>query len=114
MRFYTWLKDRCGARGKATSLYRRGMVKAHHHDHQGAIRDYSMAIKMPETPGDLKAMALFNRALVYAAAKDELRAIDDLKVLLAMRETPPDVRTEAKRKLARMDRRTNNDSSQHT
>jgi hypothetical protein len=111
MSLFTWLKERCGARHKATTLYRRGMSKAHNHDHQGAIRDYSMAIKMPDTPADVKAMALFNRALAYAAAKDESNAVGDLKRLMTMREAPAEVRMEAKRKLARMDRRSNSGSS---
>jgi hypothetical protein len=105
MSIFSWLKDRFGVRGKAISLYRRGMIKAHQHDHQGAIHDYTVAIQLPDIPPDLRAMALYNRALVYAATKDEHKAIDDLKVVLAMRQTPPDVRDEAKRKLVRMDRK---------
>jgi hypothetical protein len=64
-------------------------------------------IQLPDTPSDLKAMALYNRALAYAANKDELKAFEDLRVVLGMSTTPPDVRKEAKRKLARMDRRSN-------
>jgi hypothetical protein len=86
-------------------IYKRGMRKAHHHDHPGAILDYTSAIQMPDIPSDLKAMALFNRAMVYAASNEESKAISDLRMLIAMRETPSEVRTEAKRKLARMDRR---------
>ena len=104
-RLYRWLRDRYCVRGKAMTAYRRGMKKAQDHDIPGAIRDYSIAIKMPDTPSDVKAMALYNRAIVYAAAHDESKAIEDLRVVLAMRETPSDVRLEAKRKLARMDRR---------
>jgi hypothetical protein len=105
MSIFSWFKGKYGVRGKAISLYRSGMTKAHRHDHQGAIRDYTAAISLPDIPPDLRAMALYNRALVYSATKDDLKAVDDLRVVLAMRQTPPDVREEAKRKLVRMDRR---------
>jgi hypothetical protein len=87
-------------------LYRRGMVRAKKHDHQGAIDDYTATIAIPNAPPDVNAMALYNRALVYAAVEDNLKAIEDLNLVLAAAKAPTDVKTEARRKLERMKRQT--------
>ena len=104
MNILEWLKGRLSSRGKALSLYRRGMERAKRQDHAGAFDDYTATIGMAGVPPDVKAMALFNRALVLAADGDNLLAIDDLNVVLALTETPKEVRTEARRKLVRMER----------
>jgi hypothetical protein len=68
MKFLNWLADRLLNRGKAVSLYKRGMAKAKNHDHQGAIDDYTEALGKPSMPVDVKAMVLSNRALVFKQA----------------------------------------------
>jgi hypothetical protein len=100
------LKEWYSGRGKALSRYRRGMERAKQQDHAGAIDDYTAAINMPQVPPDVKAMALFNRALILASDGDNPQARTDLNRVLAMAETPADVRTEARRKLVRMERQT--------
>lgn len=104
MRFSYWLKSLFSSRGKALSLYRRGMARAKKQDHEGAIDDYTTTIGLPHTPPDVKAMALYNRALVYAAHEDHPKALDDLHLVLTMAATPEDIKTEARRKLERMKR----------
>jgi len=101
------LKDWFSGRGKALSQYRRGLERAKRQDHVGAIDDYTAAINMPGVPQDVKAMALFNRALILSSDGDDPQARNDLKLVLALAETPPEVRTEARRKLVRMERQTN-------
>jgi hypothetical protein len=104
LNIFEWLTSRFSGRGKAMSLYRRGMERAKRQDHAGAVDDYTATINMPRVPSDVKAMALFNRALVLAADGDNPLALDDLNMVLAMAETPTEVRTEARRKLVRMER----------
>jgi len=104
MNVFSWLTGRFSSRGKALSLYRRGMAKSKQHDHEGAIDDYTTTIGMQDVPTDVKAMALYNRALVYAAAGNGPRAASDLNTVLGMTEALPNVKAEARRKLARMQR----------
>lgn len=59
---------------------------------------------MPNVSGDIRAMALYNRALVYHAASRDACAINDLKQVLAMTDAANEVKTEARRKLVRMER----------
>lgn len=98
-----WIGGLFSKRGKALSLYKRGMAKAKKHDRQGAIADYTTTIGMPETPVDVKAMVLYNRALVYVANGDDRKGIDDLDAVLAMDASLVNVRTLARQKLARME-----------
>jgi regulator of sirC expression with transglutaminase-like and TPR domain len=105
MNIYHWLTDRFSPRGKALSLYQRGMARARKHDHQGAIADYTATIDIPATPPDVRAMALYNRALVYDAVDEESLAIEDLNLILTMPAAHANVKTEAKRKLVRIERR---------
>ena len=86
MNILEWLTGRLSSRGKALSLYRRGMKRAKRQDHAGAFDDYTATVGMTGVPPDVKAMALFNRALVLAADGDNLLAIDDLNVVLALAE----------------------------
>jgi len=102
---FDWLPIRFGSRGKALSLYKRGLARAKTHDREGAIDDYTTTIDMPGTPSDLRAMALYNRALAHAAAGDNPRGLDDLGTVLAMDDSPANVKTLAKQKLARMESR---------
>ncbi|HEU0068071.1 MAG TPA: hypothetical protein VFQ26_02265 [Nitrospiraceae bacterium] len=93
------------SRGKALTFYRRGMVKAKQDDRSGAIREYTLAIEMLAAPADVQAMALFNRALVHAADNGPLLAVADLNRILGMDHSPESIKTEARRKLVRMERR---------
>ncbi len=111
MNVFNWLARHFSNRCKALSLYQRGMAKANKHDEQGAIVDYTTAIDSPDTPADVKAMALYNRALVYAAAAENAKATEDLDGVLAMPAASTNIKTEARRKLVRMQRRS---SSSHT
>lgn len=85
-------------------LYQRGMLRAKLHNHDAALADYTAVIEMADAPANLQAMALYNRSLVYTAKDDNSRAIQDLELLLAMPAAAPNVKTEARRKLLRMDR----------
>ena len=101
MNTFHWLKDRFGSRGKALAVYRRGMLRAKKHDHQGAIDDYSVTIDMPDAPADVKAMALYNRALVHVATGDFTKGVDDLDAVLAADAAPVNVKRMARQKLAK-------------
>ncbi len=102
MNLLRWLAGRLSSRGKAMSLYKRGMSKAKKHDHQGAIDDYTKTIAILATPADIKAMVLYNRALVYVAVGNDGKGVDDLDAVLAMEEAPLNVKTMAKQKRARI------------
>ena len=105
MNIFHWLTSCFSGRGKAVSLYKRGMAKAKKHDHQGALEDYTTTIGMPGLPADLLAMVRYNRALVYVAAGDEPKGAADLDAVLAMNEALVNVKTMARQKLARMESR---------
>lgn len=105
MNLLNWLAKSFSHRGKAISLYKRGMVNAKRSDHQGALEHYTTAIGMPGMPADLLAMVLFNRALVYVAAGDEPKGSADLNAVLAMNKAPVNVKTMARQKLVRMESR---------
>ncbi|UUO08313.1 hypothetical protein M4951_08355 [Blastopirellula sp. J2-11] len=104
MNLILWMTSWFSARGKAISLYRRGMAKAKLRDYPAAVDFYSQTIALTATPADVRGMALYNRALVYSALGDGAKATDDLNQVLAVAETPANIKTEAKRKLARMRR----------
>jgi hypothetical protein len=113
MNFFHWLTDGFSDRGKAMALYKRGMAKAKQHDRQGAIDDYS-AVAAMRVPVEVRAMAIYNRALVHIAVKDDPKAIDDLNMVLGMKgmkETLSNIKTEARRRLVRIDRRSNTSSA---
>ncbi len=88
---------------RATRLHRRGMVRAKLHQNGLAIEDYMTVIEMAVAPASIRAMALYNRALVYYAMSNESEAIDDLKKVLLMTNATEHIRTEARRKLVRME-----------
>jgi hypothetical protein len=104
MKFIRWFKNRLSGRYQAMSLYRQGMKHAQRHDHQRAITDYTRVIDMTAVPADLRSMALYNRALVYDALEDTPHAMADLRIVLDMPGVTTQVRTEAHRKLVRMER----------
>ena len=91
-----------GARGKATTVYKRGMEKADQRDWEGAIVEYSAVIEMDGAPGDVKAMALFNRAIAYSHAKDDSRAESDLQRVLSFDAATTQVKTAARERIKRM------------
>lgn len=99
---FDWLSGFFTTRGKVLALYRRGMAKAEKHDHRGALEAYDAAIKIADSPADVRAMALYNRALVYAAVGEDGKATADLELVLAMEESFINIKTMAKQKLARM------------
>ena len=102
MSLFTWWKERRSIRGAGLSFYRRGMVRANQHDHQGALEDYTAVIEMAGAPDDVRAMALYNRALLYAAVKDLPRAQSDLNAVLAMAAPLRKIKSAARQKLDRM------------
>jgi hypothetical protein len=104
MSIFGWLKCRISSDQRATWLYRRGMMRATSRKFEAALGDYTAAIDMPGVSGDVRAMALYNRALVYHAAGRDACAIHDLNQVLAMADAASDVKTEARRKLVRMER----------
>ncbi len=105
MSLFSWLKCLQSNRGRALSLYKRGMAKAKRRDHDGAIEDYTTTIGMQDTPPDVRAMALYNRALVYVAGGDDPKGVDDLDLVLTLDDAPLNVKTMAKQKLARIETR---------
>ena len=101
MNALNWFTDFFSKRGKALSLYRRGMAKAKKQDQRGAIDDYTAVIDMPDAPANVKAMVLYNRALAYMASGDFGKGGDDLDAVLAMDEAPANVKRSARQKLVR-------------
>lgn len=89
---------------RASWLHRRGMLRAKLGHHVLALEDYTAVIEMPVAPASIRAMALYNRALVYHATGDQTQSIKDLNKLAEMPGASGQVRTEAKRKLVRMQR----------
>ena len=80
------------------------MKEANLHHNEAALANYTAVIDGADTPPDLRAMALYNRAVVYAATNNDSQAVDDLETLLEMAGAAPNVKTEARRKLVRMRR----------
>ena len=105
MSFTSWVKGLFSPRGKAISLYRRGMTKANKHDFQGAIADYSAAIGEPHFPADVKAMAIYNRALAYSAVHEDAKAIEDLEAVLEMPGLPASIKSHAQERRERLRQR---------
>jgi len=93
----------CLAHSPQTS--RRGMARANKRDYDGAIADYSAAVRAPNIPEDMKAMAVYNRALAYSAIHDDVSAAKDLAAVLAMPRLPASVRTHAQQRRDRIRRR---------
>ena len=102
MNLFSWLASRFSTRAKALLLYRRGMIRAKRHDHQGALKDYTSTIDMGDVPDDVKAMALYNRALVHVVAGEAESGVCDLDAVSAMEHSPLKVKAMARQKLLRM------------
>ena len=105
MSFTAWLKSFFSHRGKALSLYRSGMAKANNHDYEGAIADYSAAIRASNIPHDVLAMAIYNRALAYSAIHDDAKAADDLATVLEMPRLPANIKLYAQQRREWIDNR---------
>ena len=69
-----------------------------------AIADYTRVIEMTAAAAHLRAKALFNRALAYHASLKVTQSISDLHTVLEMDGATGEVKTEARRKLFRMER----------
>jgi hypothetical protein len=106
MNLFDWMRGKCSKKFQAGLIYRRGMLKAKLHDNQAALADYTAVIEMDEAPGELRAMALYNRSVVHLAQHHEAEAIGDLEELLKLPQAAANVKTEARRKLLRMQRTT--------
>src|SRR5271157_62075 len=105
MGFIDWVKRHLSHRGNAVSLYRSGMAKANKHNYDGAIADYSAAIREPHISTDVKAMVLYNRALAYSAVHEDAKSAEDLAAVLEMPRLSQEIRTQAQQRRERMKRR---------
>lgn len=109
-----WLLGFFSNRGKALSLYRRGMVKARRDEHQGAIDDYTASLEVRGIPTDVQGMALYNRALMYLALGKHDQGTQDLEAVLALKGSLHSIKTMARQKLFRMDARLQREESEKT
>lgn len=100
-------------RGKALSIYKRGMQKAGERNLEGAIADYTAVVEMKGAPEDVIAMALLNRALAYSRAHDDDKAGEDLDRVLTMEGASKQVIDAAHEKLHRMKRRVERPNQTH-
>jgi hypothetical protein len=108
MGFTVWVKKFLSNRGRAVSLYRSGMAKAIRHDYDGAIADYTAAIRESNIPANVKAMVLYNRALAYSATHEDEKSVKDLADVLEMPGVPQNVIAQARQRQERMRRRQEN------
>lgn len=81
------------------------MAKANKRDYEGAIVDYSAAIRTSDIPTDVKAMAIYNRALAYSAIHEDEKAAEDLSTMLEMPGLSERIKTEASRRRERIRKR---------
>ncbi len=93
-------------RGKAMTLYKRGMQRATDRDLDGAIEDYTAVVELKRAPPDVIAMALLNRALAYSRLHVDDKATADLDRVIVMPGATRQVVDAAHEKLHRMRRRT--------
>ena len=96
------LKNLFTTRGKASTLYKRGMDKAKKRDFAGAIEDYTMLLDAGQAPNDIRAMAQFNRALARTSLGDFDGARKDLDALAQAPEVPASVKAAVREKIDRM------------
>jgi hypothetical protein len=104
MTFFDLFKGYFSQPKSAMTIYRRGLDRANEHDNKGALADYSTVIDMDAAPADIRAMALYNRSVVHGVNHDDVQAVRDLERLLEMPAASAAVKTEARRKLLRMQR----------
>lgn len=83
--------------------YRRGMARAKLAQHAAALDDYREVIESDHVAASMLAMALYNRALVYDAQGELAAARRDLQRLLEVPGAAERVKTEARRRVLRMD-----------
>ena len=81
------------------------MAKANQRDYDGAIADYSAAIREPNIPTDRKAMVLYNRALAYSAMHEDAKSAEDIAAVLELPGLPQNIKMQAKERQERMRRR---------
>lgn len=105
MNLTRWIRSWLTDRGRALALYRAGMMKANKRDYDGAIADYSAAIRAPDIPTDVKAMALYNRALAYSAIHEDAKASEDLAAMLEMPGLSERIKREASQRRERIRKR---------
>ena len=105
MNLYDWIVGCFSTRKKSLGIYRRGISKASRRQRDAAIENFTTVIGIPGVPEDVKAMSLFNRALAYVSV-DDSRGEEHLNRVLGMPGAPAHTKTEAIRKLARMQQRT--------
>ena len=101
----SWFRKLSPARGRAAWHYRRGMLRAKRGQHTAALEDYGAVIELEHVDEGMLAMALYNRALVYDAQGNRPGAVTDLKRLLLLNAAAERVKTEARRRLVRMDQK---------
>ncbi len=104
MSVITWLRSRLSGRYRANWYYQRGMILAKARRNEAAIADYTEVIDMPEADPTMRAMARYNRALILWTLGTKEKALDDLNQVLLSPQVPENVKTEARRKLLRIDR----------
>ncbi|MEQ8847867.1 tetratricopeptide repeat protein [Botrimarina sp.] len=104
MAILAWLKSRFSSSGHAEWLYRRGMLRAKLGRVDEAVADYTAVVETAAAPPRVRAMALYNRAIVLYSTGHAAEAGADLKKILSMNGAPAHVRTEARRKLTRVER----------
>ena len=92
-------------KSQAMTLYKSGMSKADKRDPEGAIQDYTEAIKVSGCPEEIKAMATYNRGVAYAATGEEEKGMDDLNAVIRMDGAEKKVKEMASQKLKRMEKR---------
>ncbi len=81
------------------------MAKANERDYEGAIADYSAAIRDPNIPTDRKAMVLYNRALAYSAIHEDAKSAEDIAAVLEIPGLPQNIKMRAKERQERIRRR---------
>lgn len=87
------------------------MAKANKRNYNGAIADYSAAIREPNISTDVKAMVLYNRALVYSAIHEDAKSAEDLAAVLEIPGLSQNIKTQAKQRQERIRRRKENTES---
>jgi tetratricopeptide (TPR) repeat protein len=85
--------------------HRRGVLRAKRGQHAAALEDYREVIEYDQVDDSMLAMTLYNRALVYDLLGKRAEAIEDLERLQQLSRAPERVKTEARRRLLRMDQR---------
>ena len=92
-------------RGRALAKYRAGMAKAKKGNYEGAIADYSAALKLTKIPSDVKAMTIYNRSLAYSAMEEDEKAVADIDAVLAIPDLSATLKEQATQRLARVQKR---------